>query len=66
MEHQVTIEIRREADLFVAYCEEFQCSAKNITIEDALTDLQGKLHAYFQEEEHSVTTSVVYVIKRPI
>lgn len=66
MELKVTVTIRKENELFVAFCEEYNLSAKNITIEDALTDLQRKLHEYLEDEQLSITTSIVFVIKMPI
>jgi len=52
--------------MFVAVCEEYNLSAKSLTIEDALTELQRKLQDYLADEQISVSVSVVFVIKMPI
>lgn len=66
MELKVTVSIRREHDMFVAYCEEYDLSASSVTIEDSLTELQRKIHDYLEDEQLSITTSIVFVIKMPI
>jgi len=50
----------------VVNCEEYKLSARNLTIEDALTDLQRKLHQYLEAEHLSVSTSIVFVVKMPM
>lgn len=66
MELKVTVTIRKEHNYFVADCEEYNLSAKNITIEDALTDLQRKLYQYLADDHLSVSTSILFVIKMPL
>jgi predicted RNase H-like HicB family nuclease len=66
MELKVTVNIHKENEMFVAVCEEYNLSAKSLTIEDALTELQRKLQDYLADEQISVSVSVVFVIKMPI
>jgi len=66
MELKVSVRISKEYDLFVASCEEYELSAKGITIEEALTELQRKIYEYLKDEHLSVPTSFVFVIKMPI
>jgi len=66
MELKVTVDIHKENDWFVAVCEEYNLAAKSLTIEDALTELQKKLHEYLEDEQTSVSVSIIFVIKTPI
>ncbi len=66
MELKVAVDIHKEDEYFVAVCESYNLSARSLTIEDALTELQKKLHEYFAEDHVSVSVSVVFVIKMPI
>ena len=66
MEMKVTVTIHKEEDTFVATCEDYNLSARNVTIEDALSDLQKALHQYLEDEELSVSTSILFVIKMPL
>jgi len=66
MELKVNVDIHKENEWFVAICEEYGLSAKSLTIEDALTELQRKLHEYLEEEHVSVSVSVIFMIKMPI
>ena len=66
MELKVTVNIRQENEQFVAVCEEYNLTAKSTTIEDALTELQQKLHEYLEDEQLSVNVSVIFVIKMPV
>jgi len=65
-ELKVTVNIQKENDGFSAVCEEYHLSAKSLTIEDALTELQSKLQEYLADEQLSVSVSVIFVIKMPI
>lgn len=66
MELKVTVDIHKENEWFVAHCEDYGLTAKSLTIEDALTELQRKLHDYLDDEHTSVGVSVIFVIKMPI
>lgn len=66
MELKVTVNIHQEKEWFVAVCEEYNLIAKSDTIEDALTELQRKLHEYLEDEQLSVNVSVIFVIKMPV
>jgi hypothetical protein len=66
MELKVNVTIRKENDCFVAICDEYNLTAKNFTIEDALTDLQRKLYEYLKDEQPSINASIIFVIKMPI
>ncbi|NLI92600.1 MAG: hypothetical protein GX434_10480 [Peptococcaceae bacterium] len=66
MDLKVTVNITAENEWFVAVCEEYNLSAKSLTIEDALTELQRKLQKYLEDEQMSVSVSVVFVIKMPV
>ncbi|HHV65625.1 MAG TPA: hypothetical protein GXX46_11265 [Peptococcaceae bacterium] len=65
-ELKVTVEIREENEWFVAVCEEYNLSVKGLTIEDALTELQRKLHEYLEDEQLSVNVSITFMIKMPV
>ncbi len=65
-ELKVTVDIRQDNEWFVVVCEEYHLSAKGITIEDSLTELQRKLYEYLEDEQLSVNVSVIFVIKMPI
>lgn len=66
MELKVTVDIQQENEWFIAVCEEYNLSARSTTIEDALTELQRKLHEYMEDEQLSVNVSIIFVIKMPI
>jgi predicted RNase H-like HicB family nuclease len=66
MELKVAVTVQKENDCFVAVCEEYKLLARNVTVEDALTDLQRKLHEYLDDEQPSIKASIVFVIQMPI
>ncbi|MGI6450446.1 MAG: hypothetical protein ACOX3R_09155 [Desulfitobacteriia bacterium] len=65
-ELKVTVSIHQESEWFVAVCDEYKLSAKGLTIEDALTELQRRLHEYLEDEQLSVNVSITFVIKMPV
>lgn len=66
MEYKVTVTILKEKNWFVAICEEYNLSAKSITIEDSLAALQQKLYEYLEIENPSIEVTFVYKVKMPI
>jgi len=66
MELKITVSIHKENDWFVAVCEEYNLSARSLNIEDALTDLQKKVHQYLEDEHLSVSTTIIFVLKMPV
>ncbi len=65
-ELKVTVAIQQESEGVVAVCDEYKLSAKGLTIEDALTELQRRLHEYLEDEQLSVNVSITFVIKMPV
>lgn len=63
MEVKVTVTIRKENDWFVAECAEYKISVKSITIEEALENLQRKLHEYLEDEHPSLKANIILEIK---
>lgn len=66
MDLMVTVTVKFEDNCFVAYCEEYNLSARNTTIEDTLADLQKSLQEYLQDEHCSAEVSIVLIIKKLI
>jgi predicted RNase H-like HicB family nuclease len=61
MEIKVNVLISKVDNTYFAYCPEYNLTAKAITVEEALADLQRLVTEYLETEQPSLRASVVFV-----
>ncbi|ADY54802.1 hypothetical protein Sgly_0436 [Syntrophobotulus glycolicus DSM 8271] len=61
MEIKVNVLISKFDGHYVAYCEDYDLTAKAVTVEEALAELQKQVSEYLEAEQPSLRASVVFI-----
>lgn len=61
MEIKVNVLISKVDNIYFAYCPEYNLTAKAVTVEEALSDLQKLVTEYLEAEQPSLRASIVFI-----